>query len=106
MRNYWYDLANKVVEKEFLVYDRPDATSVFRDLPPKLSVMTWLEEDERWKEVGIVHSLRLMSKLGIEGVLKCPKRLHRSRHELSFNHRRREDRFRGIRDQYWVVLLD
>ncbi len=81
MINYWLDVANKLIEKEVLLvknsietknwYDRmPTIISViFPDSKPK-------RQDSFYPKVGIAHHLRY-SRLGIEGVLKIPKKLHK-----------------------------
>lgn len=101
-KNYWYDRGFTVVESEVLIYEGSDAASVFRDMPSRFPVMAWADDDLR--EVGTVHTLRLMVKLGIEGVLKCARRYQRRRHELSVN--RRTTSFRNARDPYWLVIYE
>ncbi|MGH7175308.1 MAG: hypothetical protein ACREGR_03050 [Minisyncoccia bacterium] len=107
MKNHWLYQGNIVVEREILVYDnRADAASIFRDMPPKFPVVIWREEQDNFREVGIVHTLRLMSRLGIEGVLKCPRKYHRRHYELSINKKRPQPLFRRAKDDYWLVVFE
>jgi hypothetical protein len=104
MKNYWYDLGNKVTENEVLIYDGSDSVAVFRDMPPRFPIMLLIDEDLR--EVGLVHTIKLMAKLGIEGVMKCARRYHRRRHELSINKRKALPAFRNARESYWLVIYE
>jgi len=104
LKNYWYDLGHKVVENEVLIYDQSDAATVFRDMPPRFPIMAWVDDDLR--EVGLVHTLKLMAKLGVEGVMKCARRYHRRRYELSINKKRLQPVFRNARESYWLVVFE
>jgi hypothetical protein len=103
MINHWLNLANTILENEMLLLaDNSVTRNWYFKMPATIPAicpdMEILSEPSHFTpQIGIVHHMRL-TKLGVEGVLKAPKKYHKMAHEVYFDQRFTSD------IQFWMVL--
>jgi hypothetical protein len=103
MLNHWLILANAVLENEILLLkDNLITRSWYMKMPttipaicPDVEVLS--EKNHFAPQVGIVHHMRL-TRLGIEAILKAPRKYHRMQHDVFYDTRFTE----GM--PFWMVL--
>jgi hypothetical protein len=105
MLNYWLNLANAVLENEFLLLtDNQVTRSWYMKMPPTIPAICpefeiLSEKNHFSPQVGVVHHMRL-TRLGVEAILKAPKKYHRMKHEVFYDTRFTEG------TPFWVVLRE
>lgn len=101
-KNYWLDRANVMVEEEVILVKQTPTTQAWFDKMPKqipaiYPDVKYLTINDFGPQVGIAHHMRL-SKWGIEGVLKVPKRYFRMTFYVLY------DKVQKPNDPFWVVF--
>lgn len=98
--NYWMDLSAAIIENEIILVKASSTTKHWFDrMPPKIKAIfpenKPVHPEDFSPIVGEAHHLRL-TKWGIEGVLKAPRRFHRYSNYVLYNQNQVEP--------FWVVF--
>lgn len=82
MHNFWLELSSTMIEKEVILVKNNSENKYWYDKMPTMLPAIYPEKkklsciNDFQPQVGMAHHLRL-TRFGIEGVLKLPRRFHR-----------------------------
>ncbi len=102
VNNYWLDRAMAVCENELiLVKASPNTQDWFDKMPKQIPAIypeiQLTDPEDFAPKVGYAHHMR-MTRFGIEGVLKLPKKLHKLQFHVLYA------KWLRPYDPFWVVL--
>lgn len=103
MMNHWLNRALEIIEVEKIILKQGHQSQNWYNKMPKIipaicpDVLQPKSPEEFQPQVGLVHHLRL-TKFGIEGVLKAPRKYHRYLSYILYDSKNKPN------NPFWLIL--